>query len=478
MAETPRAFISYCWSTPEHEQWVLSLATELVRSGVHVVFDKWDLQAGGDAVAFMESMATDESIKKVILVCDEAYARKADSRADGVGTETQIITAEIYAKSSQDKFAAVVAERDGSGRVFLPTYYKSRIYIDLSEAHRYAEEFEKLIRWIFNKPLHVRPELGEPPSYISDPDAQVLGVSGLARRYTEAIQTGRLYAQGALDEYLSTFSTNLERFRIALKREDTDELIVKSIDDFMPARDEFIRVTMTMSRYSDPLAGAHRLHRFFESLIQYLYRPANVTSGTTWDLDNFKFIIHELFLYALAILLRGDHIEAATHLLAQPYYVPQGSDRNESGMRSYTELREHMASLEERNKRLQLNRVSLRADLLEDRSKTSGLTFGDLMQGDLVCFLRSMIIGQDFFDLWYPETLLYATRQHGPFEIFARASSKGYLARVLPLLGASSVDEIRASAESQEARQSLPRSNPGRANLLMLMAVEKLGSRA
>ena len=35
----PKAFISYSWTSPEHQQWVLDLATQLRESGVVVVFD-------------------------------------------------------------------------------------------------------------------------------------------------------------------------------------------------------------------------------------------------------------------------------------------------------------------------------------------------------------------------------------------------------------------------------------------------------
>ena len=153
MSSPPRLFISYSWSTSEHEQWVIDLATELVNSGVDVVLDKWDLREGHDSIAFMEKMVTDPSISKVILVCDQVYASKADGRSGGVGTETQIISAEVYAKQSQDKFVAVIAEKNDAGKPYLPTYYNSRIYVDLSESDRYAENFEKLLRWIFEPVL-------------------------------------------------------------------------------------------------------------------------------------------------------------------------------------------------------------------------------------------------------------------------------------------------------------------------------------
>lgn len=97
-----------------------------------MTIDKWDLKEGHDAIKFMEKMVTDPEIKKVIVVLDRAYAEKADGRKGGVGTETQIISPEIYAKADQDKFVGVASETGDDGKPFLPTFYKSRIYIDLS----------------------------------------------------------------------------------------------------------------------------------------------------------------------------------------------------------------------------------------------------------------------------------------------------------------------------------------------------------
>lgn len=78
--EKPKLFISYSWSNPAHEQWVIDLANELTESGVYVFLDKWDLKEGHDSVAFMEKMVTDPQIAKVAIICDEIYASKADGR--------------------------------------------------------------------------------------------------------------------------------------------------------------------------------------------------------------------------------------------------------------------------------------------------------------------------------------------------------------------------------------------------------------
>jgi hypothetical protein len=123
---SPKLFVSYSWTSPDHEAWVLQLASDLRESGIDVILDKWDLKEGHDAHAFMEKMVTDPEIKKVILICDKAYAEKTDGRAGGVGTEAQIISGKIYERQDQGKFVAVLKERDEHGRAYLPAYYQLR----------------------------------------------------------------------------------------------------------------------------------------------------------------------------------------------------------------------------------------------------------------------------------------------------------------------------------------------------------------
>lgn len=445
MAPSPKAFISYSWSSPEHQKWVLDLATQLRENGVDVTFDKWDLKEGHDAIKFMEKMVTDPEIKKVIVILDRTYAEKADGREGGVGTETQIISPKIYAKADQDKFVGVASETGDDGRPFLPTFYKSRIYIDLSQSDIYAANFEQLLRWIYDKPAHPKPPLGKQPEFLNA-NAIQLPTRSRANRAMDLVKSGSAQAGGAIDDYFSVFAESLEAFRIPVgtfDRQTFDEPIVQSIESFLPYRDEFISVVSAVARYSS--ANDDKLVRtLFERLIPYMFRPKTVMQYNEWYWDNFKFIIHEMFLYAIGLLLKYERFDLVLQLMTHGYYVGDALDNSREPMQQFGIIRQHMDSLTYRNKRLQFNRISLRADMLEKRSHISGLPFVYLMQADFVLFFFNSVtsLKENGGARWWPETLLYYREYAPPFEIFARSESLQYFQKVCPLIAVKSKDEL------------------------------------
>lgn len=477
----PKLFVSYSWTTPDHEAWVLQLATDLRDSGVDVVLDKWDLREGHDSYAFMEKMVTDKAITKVVLICDRAYAEKANDRSGGVGTESQIISPEIYAKREQGKFVAVVAERDEKGNAFLPAYYKSRIYIDLSDPSRFADNFEQLLRWVYDKPLHIKPELGKTPQFLAADSAVSLGTSSHARRAADVIRSGRDHWHGATAEYLATFAENLERFRLAKEEDERDDQMIDSIEAFLPYRNEAIDVFFALAQYQDNDQAKQLIHRFFESLLPYLDRPEHARSWHECDFDNFRFIVHELFLYAIAIFLKYERFDAVGELLRTHFYIPTREHGGTNGMVSFAHLSQPIRLLDHRNQRLKLNRLSLHADLLEKRSHDSGVAFRQLMQADFVLFIRDSLDrleNSEGWQTWWPITLVYTERQYIAFELFARSQSKAYFNRVYPVFDISSKAQIDALMQAfSERKLQVPSWQFTSVSPIRLMAYDKLESR-
>ena len=136
--ENPKVFISYAWSNEEYQNKVLSFATALMNDGVDVLFDKWSLKEGNDTYAFMEKSVVDEKVTNVLILLDPVYEEKANNRQGGVGTETQIISNEVYNKTDQTKFLPIVFERKENGDIPKPVYLKQTLHFDLTNDDTYT----------------------------------------------------------------------------------------------------------------------------------------------------------------------------------------------------------------------------------------------------------------------------------------------------------------------------------------------------
>ena len=147
--EQPKVFISYAWGTEDYKRKVLSFATDLTQDGVVVVLDQWELKEGNDTYAFMEQSVTDSTITNVLILLDPIYEKKANKRNGGVGTETQIISPEVYNKVKQEKFLPVIFERGEHGEIPKPQYLKTMLHFDLSQEENYDSEYQRLVKRLY-----------------------------------------------------------------------------------------------------------------------------------------------------------------------------------------------------------------------------------------------------------------------------------------------------------------------------------------
>jgi hypothetical protein len=477
---TPKLFISYSWSSPEHEAWVVDFASQLVNQGIEVIFDKWDLQPGHDSYAFMEAIVTDPTVNKVLLICDESYVQKSDGRNGGAGTEAQIITPRLYNNVKQDKFVAIALTKDENGKARLPAYYGGRIYIDFTDSSSRSTEFDRVVRWAWGKPLHERPTMGPRPSFLSrDPNSSKINSTIAFRRALDAIRNHAPHTDGSVREYLDILSDGLENFRITANIENQslfDEMVVQSINDFEIYRNEAVELFQSLSSNGISDERLTILHRFFEGLIPYMGRPANVDSWLEESADNYRFIIHELFICFIGSLLKYEQLETAATFLDTQYYTTTGR-RQRGEMESYHVFREFMATFRSRNTRLQSRRTSIRADMLKSRSAGRGLEFGHLMAADFVLYFRGQA-SRPYHQSWWPETLVYSERFGGTLEIFTRAQSKKYFDRVMTIFGLKDKSDLNKLVQEIESdRDRIPRWDYSTLNLREVLGLDGIATK-
>jgi hypothetical protein len=449
----PKAFISYAWSSPAHEQWVLDLATRLVEDGVDIKLDKWELGIGQDKYAFMESMVTDSSVTKVIVICDKTYTDKANKREGGVGTEAQILTPELYKAADQSKFGAVIREDDPEGEAYVPTFFKSRIYIAFTDEARSERSYEELLRWLLGKPQHVKPKLGRAPEYITNAKAAAIGTTSTHKRAVDAIRDGRPNAGGLVQEYADVLLAELEGHRIIeLRRDVWDDDIVAAAENMRPYIRQLSELIVVVARFSSP--AFYEALEIYERIVALTLRPANAMQWSPASSDAYKMISYEAFLQFIAVLLFEKKFDFVGAAIDRGYYVPDPDRYNRPAIEDFGIFSNHVGAMEHRKRRLSLNWIDLQATIMHEAQDGHWPNFEQMMQADYLLFITSAV-RPGMMGNWYPRTLVYRERSYSPFELFARSESASFYGSWAPkILGPIEIPKLKEQMEELDQRAS------------------------
>jgi len=154
----PKVFISYSHDSQQHKKWVLDFATRLRNTGVDAALDQWDLKPGDDLAHFMETHVA--ASDRVLMVCTERYVERANAGAGGVGYEKMILTADLLKRIDSNKIIPIIRQ---AGTHVVPTFLRSKLFIDFSREDQFEFSFDELIRTIHGAPLYVKPAIGNSP---------------------------------------------------------------------------------------------------------------------------------------------------------------------------------------------------------------------------------------------------------------------------------------------------------------------------
>lgn len=448
--KAPRIFISYSWTTLEHEEWVLDLATRLhADDGVDVVLDKWDLKDGHEIYAFMESMVkADENgmntVDKVLLICDKGYQEKANHRKGGAGVESQIVSPEIYKDIRQEKFVPIVAERDIDGNPYLPTYVKGRKYIDLSSADIFEQGYEQLLRNLYQKPQNSKPKKGNPPAWLSEEQVSHFKTKNLIKQIRDALDRNPKRINALSEQFNEAFFEILDEFQINNQEitEDRplDQLVYDKIHEMLPLRDDFIEFVELRCSYSEN-PDTDLFADFFETLIQYTDAPKDWTTWNSLQFDHFKFFIHELYLYLITILLKKKRYKDVSLLVYRPYFY-QTRNRTELQQGSFGSFYQYIATLDEiRKARLKLNRQSVAAEMLIQRAPKKYPKEAIIETDTLLYYIDKMKEENNSYYGWFPKTFPY--NPYTKIELFQRLVSRRHFEQVKQIFNVDKPEELK-----------------------------------
>ncbi|RGK35842.1 hypothetical protein DXD25_00180 [Prevotella sp. TF12-30] len=402
--ENPKVFISYSWHPEENKIRVQRLAERLMQDGVNVILDIWDLKHGHDKYVFMEQMVKDPDIKKVLVICNEDYALKADARKGGVGTESTIMSGDIYSLAEQTKFIPILMEWK-NGEACLPTFLKSRMYIDMSSNETYELGYDQLLRDIYSKPLLRKPALGKMPSYLEADEPVLLSTAREQQKLKEKIdQSSDL--QTWIARYCDKIIESLDQFKVTFsggKTCDLIELVEKSISSMQVVNNDFIAFVDTVASNSE--CNGKQFVDFFEKLLQY-YEDKDIelaSSTDSWHLrnDNYRFFNYELFLSFTAIFQK--------HNYTLDYYKNKG--------------------------------YSSSSQVAILMNNYGGDKFASWVEVDILLYYLSLIYGKpgDRISMWYPTLSIY----NRAFEILPKMASMRYFEKAKIMFGVADKDSFK-----------------------------------
>jgi len=451
MTETPKIFISYSWTNPIQQDWVINLAERLVSDGIDVIIDKWHLKEGQDKYNFMETMVKSPDISRVLIILDKKYSEKAEKRTGGVGTETQIISPKIYSDVSQEKFIPIVYEKDENGDAYTPTYLKGRIYIDLSDQDHFEENYENLLRNIYQRPAYSKPKLGKAPSFIFDDSPMTHKTTFIIRSLDNQMVKNPKRINSIMRDFLDEFYNDLKGNSITFSARDAftfGKEICENINSYTPLRNDYISFIDKITK-SEIEFDIEVIIRFFEKLPLLTYPQEDRGSWSPSEYDNFRFIIHELFLYSVAIGLKNENYKFVEELLYSSYFFNDKYEYKKEPQR-FDKLYHYIDLIDQYYKQTySSNFFSPMADFIIKRVPED-MNQNHIIDADLICYYVSVLENIS----WFPMTYVYRTR--GRFELFDRLISLRHFEKVKILFNVKNPKELKDKLTSIKEKDTNP----------------------
>lgn len=438
----PKVFLSYARTNSEYADSIMEFAYALREDGIDASVDDWDLKPGDDIYYFMESKIKSEADFVLLMINDE-FTERANKRKAGVGAETQIIAKELYENVEQGRIIPILWRHDGDEDIKLPTIVESRYYIDLSSDEKFGENYELLLRTLFNKPKNPKNKIGKMPEWINDTNNRFTKTKTIIKRFDSQIESHPEKFNSFIEDFFNEYFEYLKTFKLEFTTQDAataSEEIYKSIEDCTVLKNDlvvFLAKMFKVARYEEIDS---------EIIIEFLSNIRSLLSGNNqYSLVNFDFMLREIFLYFIAYALKNKNYSFIADLLYSPYYFEDYAYTSKDA--------KYFVALDVRE-RIHTNDIlgiSFKADngnsfltplgeLLLRRTPSNLKEF--LVDADLLCCYVYYMNKDKFGNRdWLPFTYVY--KQSDSIGYFTRLTSKKYFERIKEVFDVDSADEFR-----------------------------------
>jgi TIR domain len=161
--EAVRVFISYTKTTTQHHEWVRDLAKFLRENGVDARLDVWHLRPGMDLPQWRCNEI--DQADRILIICNEEYASKANGRQGGVGWEIRLIQGDLMQSQSTNPKKYIPIMRENIEAKNMPSFLRGTYALSWSDGGDDRPIRDRLLREIYEV-FEEAPPLGQPPRYI------------------------------------------------------------------------------------------------------------------------------------------------------------------------------------------------------------------------------------------------------------------------------------------------------------------------
>lgn len=446
--EHPIVFISYARTNPKYQEKIVNFANTLRGNGIDAKLDELELKIGHDLYYFMEQNIKEDA-DFILLMLNKEFVEKANKREGGVGTETQIIAKDVYDNTQQEKIIPIILEYNKNGKPYLPTFIESRYCIDLSSDEKYSENYELLLRTLYNEPKNLKEELGEKPKWLDEKNVYYSKTSSIIKRFDYQVETHPERFNFMIEEFFSEYLEYLKTFKIKFINNNINTIskeFYENLENYELLKNDLTTICEKMFK-----VGKYEKINC-DIIIDFLTNISSLVTmreiGETYNIYEFvgfDFILREIFLYFIAFGLKYKNYNLIGDLLHSPYYLNNKygesmETKHFVNLDHYSGYANNLLNNYNKNEKNK-SQTSLGEFLL--KRIPSNLNKEFLIDADLLCCYVSYMEYNKFKgETWFPFTLIYKQRNM-PYDLFRRLTSKRFFESVKPVFNVDNIEEFK-----------------------------------
>lgn len=281
----------------------------------------------------------------------------------------------------------------------------------------------------------------------------------LEEKVIVAIESESRTRVGLLKQYWKKQFEELEKlYPGPYRKEDDDEALVQSLEKTRNIVFSFGKIAETIADSEDS-DSLRQLFSGFKPLLECYYLPVAYSGQfSKADHDFYRFIGNELLVTIVSVFLKEKKWDLLKIILEERIVIDNAYGQRREAV-GFTYFSKDTPGLDHRNQRLELRRVSIRADILKERHTTEPInqvSLGDdYFEADFFLYLGAEAIhtiqGREAIFEWIPWTSIYLGSSYTTPRFLVLAQSKKIAEKMAETLGLSDLPQLKELVQKRSS---------------------------